>query len=229
MLGVLAPEMDAIADELFAMVKAAGLRVGMTLRPQILTPTPGWNTSVPPNRAPQPYYQRDLFRPDNSSDVQAYAANIVRKASYAITRWHCDMFYVDSTANRADDPLPFEIWDLVSAALPNTVFFPEETSINDFATVAPLQNDWSDAAIGVNPAAKLIWPGAYNFQLLQNDINLTKTPIDEWVSLVREGDILSVSAWYADDQTTIIKQIYEMAAAETLAPGPRALLAPPSE
>jgi hypothetical protein len=85
----------------------AGLKLGMTLRPQLLTPDSGWNSSVPPDQTPQPYFQADFYLPDNSTDVQAhrphkysgwvidddsfhlqaYIDNIVRKAKYAISKW----------------------------------------------------------------------------------------------------------------------------------------------
>ena len=94
MLPVLAPEMDKIADELFAMITSAGIRAGVTLRPQIITPDPSWNSSVPPNRPPWPYYQKKLLLPNKQPDEDAIFANLERKANYAIKRWNTSVFYV---------------------------------------------------------------------------------------------------------------------------------------
>ena len=87
------------------------------------------------SRAP---WQEDFYNPDNSTDVDAYANNIVRKASYAIKRWGASMFYVDTTVNN-NHVLPFEVWDKVAAALPHIIFFPEESENNYFSAAAPLQ------------------------------------------------------------------------------------------
>ena len=87
MLPVLAPEMDAIADELMAMITGAGLRVGFTLRPQRLEQAPGWNASQPPWFRPQRWHQRDFYLPDNSTDTQGYAQSLIAKVTYAKRRW----------------------------------------------------------------------------------------------------------------------------------------------
>lgn len=42
MLATLAPEMDAIADKMFKLITDAGLKCGVTLRPQQLTQNPAW-------------------------------------------------------------------------------------------------------------------------------------------------------------------------------------------
>lgn len=87
MLPILAPEMDEIADELMQRVTGAGLRLGFTLRPQKLTQSPGWNASQPPWFQPQRWHQHDFLNPDNSTDAQGYAQNLIDKVSYAKSRW----------------------------------------------------------------------------------------------------------------------------------------------
>jgi hypothetical protein len=79
------------------------------------------------------------------------------------------------------------VWKGVTAALPDIVFFPEESQPLDFAITAPLQvgtrepfvwsssdlnwsrlqDDWNSAAIPVNAAVKLMWPKAFSLQLMQ--------------------------------------------------------------
>ena len=165
MLPELAPEMDAIADELLGSVTAAGLRVGVTLRPQQVTPSPCWNPSMPPSSAAcQKWYQQDLYRPDNTTDVEATAALLVRKARYAISRWNASVFYVDSTANK-NGPLPFLVWDRVTAQLPpHILFFPEQHDPLEWANTAPLQDNWGGEPIDVDPVQRAIWPGAWNLR-----------------------------------------------------------------
>jgi len=211
LLPVLAPEMDAIADELFKMVTDAGMRVGCTLRPQIITQDPAWNASVAPDARPERYFQRELFLPNNDTDVVGIAENLVRKARYAIGRWNASIFYVDSTADSRHGTLPPQVWDLVRAALPGVAFIPEETGVLDFATVTPLQDNWRGGAIGVNPAAKVIWPRAFNYQLMQMNVNTTTAPFERWVELAREGDVFRVDAWYNSSTNVFVKQVLDAA------------------
>ena len=104
-----------VVDDVFKTVTDAGLRLGMTLRPQMLTQIPSWNDKVPPTAKPQKYEQVDFFNADNTTNVQAYIDNIVRKASYAVKRWNASMFYVDTCGNK-NGVLPFSIWDGVSSS-----------------------------------------------------------------------------------------------------------------
>ncbi len=70
-LGRLAPEADAVADEFFALFRAAGLRVGVTIRPQ-------------------------EFVSGAQHDVADYDATLLRKLDYARGRWGATLFYIDS-------------------------------------------------------------------------------------------------------------------------------------
>jgi hypothetical protein len=59
------------------MITSAGIRAGVTLRPQIITPTPGWSAAVPPNKPPWPYYQKKLLLPNSKQpDEDAIFANL---------------------------------------------------------------------------------------------------------------------------------------------------------
>lgn len=158
MLPVLAPEMDKIADELMGMINSAGIRVGVTLRPQIVTHNPLWNASVAANKPPWPYFQRELVLPDGKTpDEDAITANLMAKATCAIKRWNASVFYVDSTGH----PL-VSVWDAMRKAFPSVIFIPEQSDwAIDYSTVTPLQDNWGGAPIGVNPMIKAIWPQAY--------------------------------------------------------------------
>lgn len=207
MLPELAPEMDKIADELFGIITRAGIRAGVTLRPQIITKNSNWNASVPPDRAPYPYYQKKLLLSDGQPDEDAIFANLLRKAKYAINRWNTSVFYVDSTGF----PL-VNVWSRLRTELPNIVFIPEQSGPLDFQTVTPLQNDWNGAPIGVNPFTKVIWPKAYNYQLMQVDVDETRYPVSAWVPLAQQGDVFRIDGSYDSSKNKFIEQV--LAAAE---------------
>lgn len=160
MLPVLAPEMDTIADELFAMITSAGIRAGVTLRPQIITPNPNWNSSCPPNRPPWPYYQKKLLLPNKQPDEDAIFANLQRKANYAIKRWSISVFYVRISV-LGQHPFAYRngvqvdstgfplvsVWDRLRTVFPVVVFIPEQSGPLDYASVTPLQDDWNGVPI----------------------------------------------------------------------------------
>ena len=201
MLSTLAPEMDKIADELFGMITSAGVRAGLTLRPQIITKNPNWNTSVPPNRG-SPYWQKRLLLPDGGPDEDAIYANLLRKANYAIQRWNTSVFYVDSTGFAL-----VSVWERLRAVLPGIIFIPEQSGPLDFRSVTPLQNNWGASAIGVSPFIKVMWPQAYNYQLMQFDVNVTRTPVSAWVPLAKQGDIFRVDGWYDSAKNKFIEAV----------------------
>lgn len=237
MLTQISPEMDSIVDRVLGLTTAAGIRLGMTLRPQKLTLSPRWSSSVPPKSKPQKYFQFDFYNADNTTDVQAYVDNIVHKASYAIKRWNASMFYVDTCGNK-NGVLPHAVWDGVTKALPGVLFFPEETTLLDYAVVQPLQDNWPSAAKGIHAvpaAAKYMWPGAANFQLLQFSLanNTAGMSVQcrkrraasyqsarlltgssfayaaDFVPLVREGDALRADAWYNNSEAwDIVREAY---------------------
>ena len=210
MLPVLAPEMDKIADKMFALITSAGIRAGVTLRPQIITPTPGWNASVPPNQAPWPYYQRKLLLPNSKQpDEEAIYTNLHRKASYAIQRWNCSVFYVDSTGFSL-----VSVWERLRVAFPDIVFIPEQSGPLDYGSVTPLQNNWNGVPLRVSDFTKVIWPAAYNYQLMQANVNQTKYPVHDWAMLAKEGDVFRVDGWYDSAHNEFIEEV--LAAASKL-------------
>src|SRR5262249_2010736 len=73
----LPPEMDAIADEFFAHLRAEGLRTGVCVRPQ---------------RPVRPAYGDGVVQ----IEVTDPAQNLIDKIAYAKKRWGCSLFYVDS-------------------------------------------------------------------------------------------------------------------------------------
>jgi hypothetical protein len=84
LLSRLAPEMDAIADELLSTFTSQGLRVRLTIRAQQIV-----------FRSNGSFYQRDW--PVANSD--ALFDDLDSKINYAITRWGASVFYVDSNSS----------------------------------------------------------------------------------------------------------------------------------
>ena len=210
MLPQLAPEMDSIADHLFKMVTDAGLN-------------PAWK---PGQMHPFKYYLKDLLLPDNSSDTDAVAALLIEKASYAYKRWGCTMFYTDTTVFGGGHVIPADALIKAAAALPQVVFFPEESNFAYRSAVAPLQDNWGGVGLGTPVAADVLYGrDAFSFELMQftpgggdpgseAPIWDNETLVEQYAKIVRRGDVLRYQGWYNASVNVFVKKVYEVAAAQ---------------
>ena len=170
---------------MFKIITDAGLKCGVTLRPQQLTLTPGWK----PGDKGFKYYQQNLYNPDNTSDVDAVAALLVRKASYAYKRWGCTMFYTDTTVTD-HGLIPAEAFLKAHNTLPQVVFFPEESDFQYRSGTAPLQDNWGGAAIGTPLGAELQKLGTAQNPGAQSLLEFLPAPaLDEAAAVVRYEDV----------------------------------------
>jgi hypothetical protein len=103
LLGRLAPEMVPVVDDFFERLRNAGLRVGLTVRPQQL---------VFDNGQPR---QTQVF------DIKHI---LLEKIDYARARWGVSMFYVDSNGGIRR---PDEVWQLrrLAEQRPDILLIPE--------------------------------------------------------------------------------------------------------
>ncbi len=191
----LAPEMDAVADQFFKRFTDAGLKCGLTIRPQRLE-----LSKAPP-------HQQDL-----ASDAQAKA--MIEKMSYAKKRWGCTMFYVDSDGGPNDATAP-SVFAAVANALPGVLIIPENIWPKDYAYTAPLASFTAPYKPLHTPAvAQAIWPQAFTVTYVGDAPNgdLKKDPAmwKQFQDAARRGDILSFRAWF-DDQP-LNSQVRQLAA-----------------
>jgi hypothetical protein len=179
------PEMDASADAIFATFKNAGLKVGMTLRPQQMQ----WGTTQPStcNFDPDNNY-KDYFIQVNapfqqkfygcygtnnwaliprgngsqtsytSSQIAQVTALLMSKVSYAHSRWGAQIYYVDSTVWVGGQPLPQDIFRALQLAFPDCLFIPEENYLATMGVAMP----YSEPMVTADPKfAPVSWRTAY--------------------------------------------------------------------
>src|SRR5438552_791525 len=116
----LAPEMEcrnssgtSIVDEYFEKFRAAGLRVGVCVRPQQIRMANG--------------------KPIQDAADDEHAAQILKdKIAYARKRWGCTLFYVDSTYE-GPRPLNPDVFKTVAETYPDVLLIPENESMRYFA------------------------------------------------------------------------------------------------
>ena len=205
MLAQLSPEMNGIADEFFKKFTGAGLRCGVTLRPQ--TPVLAGSQSMQ-NWCP-------------TSNGSSAASVLIEKAQYAYKRWGCTLFYVDSDGGPSDSLAP-SVWAAINHTMPDVLFIPENIWMKDAAYTAPLASFWATyKPLHTPPDVRTIWPGSamvtYIGDAPNHDLANNPDNPDQWaefVDAVRNGDILSFRAWFDDEPlNSQVKQIYEQAGA----------------
>jgi len=237
LLPILAPEMDAVADEFFKQFTDAGLKVGVTIRPTQVYFDEGkkaWSHgtgSHMPERNP-------LSEDYGALAVEGLppwcffpsAERLCRKIEYAKKRWGCTIFYIDTNGVYCPQgPKAAFEWMLLNGCVlrrvkerhPDVLLIPELNR----DSLASHDTNWAYGAqymeldlngYGTPPGIRQLYPNAFSL------VNIADGPIEEkrdvLVQAVRNGDILMARGWFADGRNAIVKSIYEEAAATPPAP-----------
>jgi hypothetical protein len=189
---ILAPEMSGIADEYFQRFRAAGLRVGVCIRPQKI-----------------------VIGPKNASAHQTFVEDptqlLIDKATYANKRWGATLFYVDSNVNGDDlNPLDVQVFKKLSAAIPDSLFVPEHATVAYYAYTAPYR-ELRQGHASTDPDARSVYPQAFSV------IYTADGPIDKMrsrlIEAVKRGDLLLFRGWFEDPQNSKDSDIYRRATA----------------
>jgi hypothetical protein len=202
MLPKMAPEMDAIADEIFKKFSTAGLRTGVTIRPTQLEPV-----------------ERGRF-PWDQVQVDDVVGVLSEKIKYAKKRWGCTIFYLDSNVRWAKNhDSSTVIGNMFSSTLqavakrhPDVLIIPEHCNMRDWGISAPYKETRQD--FFDTPAdAKALYPNAITVLRVVDGPPLTMTSVhDRLVTAVKNGDILLFRAWWNDPDNVSIKKILDDAA-----------------
>jgi len=192
-----APEMEfksnggkSVIDEYFEKFRAAGLKVGVCIRPQQIAMVDG--------------------KPVHQAAEDEHAAQILReRIAYAKQRWGCTLFYVDSTATAYGAINP-DVFKAVADAYPDVLLIPENESMRYFAYSAPLNSYMHHKITSTPVGARMVYPKA--FSVLMAPEGDRPEDHDALVSAVRRGDILLFNGWYAGNEADKIKKLYEEAA-----------------
>jgi hypothetical protein len=188
-----APEMEfknngaqSVIDEYFEKFRAAGLKVGICIRPQNIAMIDG--------------------KPVHQAADDEHAVRILReKIAYAKQRWGCTLFYVDSTATEGRPFYP-DVFKAVAQAHPDVLLIPENESMRYFAYSAPLNSYVHHKITSTPVGARLVYPNAFSVLMAADG----DQPEDHAALLdaVRRGDILLFNGWYHNTGAEKIKRLY---------------------
>lgn len=170
LLGRLAPEMAAAADEFFKRLRDAGLKVGVTIRPQQLV------------------FEHGQPRQSQVLDIKQI---LLEKIDYAKSRWGATLFYIDSNGGVRR---PDEVWQLRSLAKerPDVLLIPEHHYLPYWAFSAPYVALRKGNSSMTARWAQKLFPGS--FQVL--DFGDADTDGTKLATAWRKGDILLFRAWF---------------------------------
>ena len=171
-------------DEYFEKFRAAGLKVGVCIRPQHIAMIDG--------------------KPVHQAAEDEHAVQILReRIAYAKQRWGCTLFYVDSTATHMVALYP-DVFKAVARAFPDVLLIPENESMRYFAYSAPLNSYVHHKITSTPVGARLVYPKA--FSVLMAPDGDQPEDHDALVNAVRHGDILLFNGWYLGDGAEKIKK-----------------------
>ena len=194
LLSQVAPEMDAIADAFMANFRNQGLHVGLLVRAQKL-----------------------VFRPDGSffqlpwpaGNPDPVFADLDSKIGYAINRWECSIFYVDSN----DPNLDTIVFQRLQQKYPNVLICPEFHTMLYYTSVAPYL-EMRRGSFSTSRTDSAVFPGAFS---LINAADGDMTQTSKIAQAIARGDIMMYRAWYPNIDYWTIKSLYSQVAA---LPGP---------
>jgi hypothetical protein len=188
----LAPETDfkddgqfGALDEYFARFRAAGLRTGLTLRPQ-----------------------RVIFDGDGPLQEEADdpAGELLAKIDYARRRWGCTIFYIDSTTGK-QGPLPADVMKTLAERHPDVLLLPENESLRYFAYSAPLNSFAHHNVAQTPPSVREVYPDAFSAIMMTAPLEQTAAGFERLAAAVEAGDIMIVNAWYGGEHIAAVKRL----------------------
>src|SRR5438094_3154992 len=196
-----APEMEfkdsgtkSVIDEYFEKFRAAGLKVGVCIRPQQIAMVDG--------------------KPVHQAAEDENAVQILReRIAYAKGRWGCTLFYVDSTAT-AYTWLNPDVFKAVADAYPDILLIPENESMRYFAYSAPLNSYVHHKITSTPVGARLVYPNAFSVLMAPEGDQPEDHPA--LLAAVKHGDILLFNGWYHSPGVEKVKRLYAEASQGTV-------------
>lgn len=234
LLAHMAPEMEAVADEMFAAYRNAGYRVGLTLRPQTFTAGPDlpstcvynadgdqmqWHVMASGNGARSLYVctATDTWTASgggaNQRDLMSYSLALDElrlKVRYSMRRWGITLFYVDTTIFDASNGVyDYRVWQSLYSEFPNVLFIPEWENEMSFAYSAPFES--TQASWSTPGFRKEVYPDAFSTFFWQNE-SPTESQTAAAIRGIQSGDQWTFQGWHSAWNLTETLAMYSAAA-----------------
>jgi hypothetical protein len=178
-------------DAYFEIIRKAGFRVGVCIRPQHFT------------------LGSDGTAHQQSLDEKQVAAELSRKMKYAHDRWGATLFYVDSTVRGNGTTLPAAVLEAAAAAVPDSLLIPEESTPRMYRAMAPFQTFLFHDETGTVPLVRAVYPQSFSANLV-NDVAPEKLASHEAAlsEAIRLGDVMMLHADGWNPNNAVIDLLY---------------------
>lgn len=234
LISTISPEMEGAVDGMIAVIRNAGYRIGLTIRPQrILTGTslPATCTATPSSEvfiktdatyplrgyycsatntwtqggADTPGHQYDL--PTNDEQI----AELRSKIQYAVNRWNASIFYVDSSVVYGGNAESSYIFRTLQAEFPSVLLIPESAVTEGGGSGSQYRNlsiGQPDATISRN-----IYPSAFgSVNISDGSFGNFTTYATRLTNGSARGDVAIPRGFCCPEDTTDYKPLYDAAA-----------------
>lgn len=227
MLGILAPEMDAVADEFFELFRVAGLRTGLTIRPTQVyynDDSRRWAHGTGSHMDARNPLDNDYehLRPREIPQWRFFPVveRMSDKIQYAKDRWGCTIFYIDTNGLYAPIGHPVEFkWILLEAQVlrelmerhPDVLLVPEfRNGLASWAYSAPYdQLDFTGRA-RTPGSIRRVYPDAFVLNAVMNSSDdIFWERADELTRTLRDGDIFIHHGWWMPNPNRFVRAFYE--------------------
>jgi hypothetical protein len=185
----LAPEVQGVVDEFFKRFTSAGLRCGVTLRPQRFVVAANGEATQQVSEDPQILFQ-----------------TLDAKIQYARNRWGCTLFYIDSTGDPGW-PIDASVFRQLAAKHPDVLLSPEQKTLLDYAWTAP----YCDFRNGECPSDEARWIYPKAFSVIYVGATPLRTYWQSLVERVKAGDVLAFPGWIMNPTDEAVVKIYQEA------------------
>jgi hypothetical protein len=194
-----APEMETLADDYFALFRKAGFKTGICIRPQEFVLSKDGKSAT-------------------QKDVKDPAAVLIRKIKYAKKRWGCTIFYIDSNVEPSTALMSASVFKTVHDAVPDVLLVPEHQDIRYYEYAAPYE-EMRFGGRGPEAVIRASYPSAFQVITIGEGIfdgnGKQVVPEDVLKNMIRQGNVLLFRAWYQDQPTNnYVKQLYEKVQSE---------------
>ncbi len=232
-----APEMDAVADEFFAIIRDAGLRVGVTLAPTYHFPTAGDDAE----RDPQDIGWDKLgqSRSGGHREIPSSVSNLYSAASawnmvsrlddkirYAKARWGATLFYVDANfiwrprdasaeeKGWSSKQMGADVFRELHERHPDILLVPEHQNFQYHAYTAPYGETPRTTIFAQETTGddvRAAYPDAFGVLMLHRQANEVRDNLDRYVRAIATGDVHLPHGWFLDVDR--LRSMYHPAAA----------------
>jgi len=168
-----------VIDLVFDKIADAGLRSGVTLRPQIVNADDSVSQVAEANQA------------------QAY----IDKITYAKNRWGCTLFYIDST----DQYSTIDMMAQVYAAHPDVLLIPENENALMYRSSAPYQQPGTND-FGPTERIRSLYPQA--FEVINGPAGSNNLYVAQLENAIRTDNIVIVNGHEPFAPDTIVNNLY---------------------